>query len=336
MVLRALATATEIMVHRTVGAEAWGDGVLRPEWRPTLAEDRAARTLAISELCALIPAAIVEQKDAVALIQKTHWTLAAYGFDESLEALVSAHRGAAEPRAPRGFGASGAPSEAAPERSGRARHRPRSCELTGKPRLFHIRSDERKEGCMITKKTKLTARQQDEILTKLQARFAKNMKRHQGVEWAKVQAKLEKNVDALWSLQAMEETDGEPDVVGYDKKADEYIFCDCSAQSPKARRSICYDREALDSRKEHKPKDSAMDMADAMGVKMLREEQYRDLQKLGEFDTTTSSWVQTPPSIRKLGGALFCDRRFDTVFVYHNGAESYYGARGFRGALRVG
>jgi len=189
---------------------------------------------------------------------------------------------------------------------------------------------------MITKRKKLTARQQDALLTKLQARFAKNMKRHPGVEWAKVQAKLEKNVDALWSLKEMEETDGEPDVIGYNKKADEYIFCDCFAQSPKARRSICYDREALDSRKEHKPKDSAMDMADAMGVKMLREEQYRDLQKLGEFDTTTSSWVQTPPSIRKLGGALFCDRRFDTVFVYHNGAESYYGARGFRFALRVG
>lgn len=185
------------------------------------------------------------------------------------------------------------------------------------------------------KNSKLLPKQQEQLLDTLKARFTKNMQRHKGVDWAKVQAKLEKSPEALWSLHAMEETGGEPDVVGYDKKKDEYLFVDCSAQSPKDRRSICYDREALNSRKEHKPKNSAMDMAEELGVEMLTEEQYRELQKVGEFDTTTSSWVQTPPAIRKLGGALFCDRRYDTVFVYHNGAESYYSARGFRGALRV-
>jgi hypothetical protein len=161
------------------------------------------------------------------------------------------------------------------------------------------------------------------------------MNRHKGLEWALLQAKLEANADKLWSLSEMERTGGEPDVVGYDKKTGEYIFYDCSAESPKDRRSLCYDREALDSRKENKPKDNAMDMAAAMRVEVLTEEQYRELQKLGNFDTKTSSWVKTPPDIRKLGGAIFCDRRYNTVFVYHNGAESYYAARGFRGSLRV-
>lgn len=160
------------------------------------------------------------------------------------------------------------------------------------------------------------------------------MPRHGKLEWSKVQARLEANAAKLWSLHEMEKTGGEPDVVGHDKKSGEYIFFDCSAESPK-RRSICYDRKALDSRKEHKPKNSAVDMADAMGVELLTEEQYRDLQKLGEFDLKTSSWVLTPPGIRKLGGAIFCDRRYDTVFTYHNGAESYYAARGFRGSLKV-
>jgi hypothetical protein len=169
----------------------------------------------------------------------------------------------------------------------------------------------------------------------LKARFEKNMNRHQGLEWAKVQARLEANAEKLWSLSEMERTGGEPDVVGHDKKTGEYIFCDCSAESPKDRRSLCYDREALDSRKENKPKDNAIDMAAAMGVELLTEEQYRELQKLGNFDAKTSSWVKTPSNIRKLGGALFCDRRFNTVFLYHNGAESYYAARGFRGSLRV-
>ena len=161
------------------------------------------------------------------------------------------------------------------------------------------------------------------------------MNRHKGLDWAKVQAKLEANPDKLWSLSEMESTGGEPDVVGHDKKTGEFVFYDCSAESPKGRRSVCYDREALESRKEHKPKDSAIDMATAMGIELLTEEQYRELQKLGEFDAKTSSWVQTPAEIRKLGGALFCDRRYDTVFLYHNGAESYYGARGFRGSLKV-
>jgi len=181
----------------------------------------------------------------------------------------------------------------------------------------------------------LSQKQGEKLLTALKARFEKNMSRHKGLEWAKVQAKLEANAEKLWSLNEMERTGGEPDVVGHDQKTGEYIFCDCSAESPKGRRSICYDREALDSRKENKPKDSAIDMAAAMGIELLTEEQYRELQKLGEFDTKTSSWVETPSDIRKLGGALFCDRRYDTVFVYHNGAESYYAARGFRGSLRV-
>ncbi|MDZ7289964.1 MAG: DUF4256 domain-containing protein [candidate division KSB1 bacterium] len=181
----------------------------------------------------------------------------------------------------------------------------------------------------------LQPKQREEFLGALQARFEKNMNRHQGLEWAKVRARLEANPEKLWSLHEMERTGGEPDVVGYDKNTGEYIFYDCSAESPKGRRSVCYDREALESRKEHKPKDSAMGMAAAMGIEILTEEQYRELQKLGEFDTKTSSWVQTPSDIRKLGGALFCDRRYGHVFVYHNGAESYYAARGFRGSLRV-
>jgi len=184
-------------------------------------------------------------------------------------------------------------------------------------------------------KKKLTPEEYQDLLRALKARFEKNMNRHKGLEWAKIQAKLEASAGRLWSLIEMERTGGEPDVVGHDKKTGEYIFYDCSAESPKGRRSICYDPEALASRKEHKPADSAIGMAAAMGVELLTEEQYRDLQKLGDFDTKTSSWVKTPSNIRKLGGALFCDRRYDTVFVYHNGAESYYAARGFRGALRV-
>jgi len=184
-------------------------------------------------------------------------------------------------------------------------------------------------------KRELSSEQRQELLRALKARFEKNMNLHQGLEWSKVQTKLEANAEKLWSLHEMERTGGEPDVVGHDKKTGEYIFCDCSAESPKGRRSICYDGEALESRKENKPADSAMDMALAMGIELLTEEQYRELQKLGDFDTKTSSWVKTPSAIRKLGGALFCDRRFDTVFVYHNGAESYYAARAFRGSLRV-
>jgi hypothetical protein len=181
----------------------------------------------------------------------------------------------------------------------------------------------------------MEVKQRKELLETLKARFEKNTNRHEGLEWAKVQAKLEANPEKLWSLNEMERTGGEPDVVGYDKEAGEYVFYDCSAESPKGRRSICYDREALESRKEHKPEDTAMDMASAMGIEILTEEQYRELQKLGDFDTKTSSWVKTPSEIRKLGGALFCDRRYDHVFVYHNGAESYYAARGFRGSLRL-
>lgn len=181
----------------------------------------------------------------------------------------------------------------------------------------------------------MKAKQRDELLTTLKARFEHNMKRHKNLEWAKVQAALEAHPAKLWSLHEMERTGGEPDVVGYDKKKAEFIFYDCSAESPKGRRSICYDREALESRKEHKPGNNAIDMAAAMGIELLTEEQYRELQKLGEFDTKTSSWVKTPAEIRKLGGAIFCDRRYDTVFVYHNGAESYYAARGFRGSVRV-
>jgi hypothetical protein len=186
----------------------------------------------------------------------------------------------------------------------------------------------------MSKKT-LSPEQREKLLRSLKGRFEKNMNRHKGLEWAKVEAKLKAHVDSLWSLNEMERTGGEPDVVGHDKKTGEYIFYDCSAESPKGRRSLCYDREALESRKEHKPKNNAIDMAAAMGIELLTEEQHRELQQLGTFDLTTSSWVQTPAHIRKLGGALFCDRRFDTVFVYHNGAESYYAARGFRGSLRV-
>ncbi len=188
---------------------------------------------------------------------------------------------------------------------------------------------------MSNSKAKLSPAQREELLKTLKARFEKNSNRHKGLDWEKVQAKLQANPDKLRSLHEMEATGGEPDVVGLDKKSGEYIFYDCSAESPKDRRSFCYDREALDSRKEHKPKNSAVDVAAAMGVELLTEDQYRELQKFGEFDTKTSSWVKTPSNVRKLGGALFCDRRFDTVFVYHNGAESYYAARGFRGALRV-
>lgn len=184
-------------------------------------------------------------------------------------------------------------------------------------------------------KEKLTSEQRKELFKILKARFEKNMKRHKGLEWTKVQAKLESNTNKLWSLNEMEITGGEPDVIGYDKKTDEYIFCDCSAESPKGRRSICYDRKALETRKEHKPKNNAIDMATIMGIELLTEEQYRELQQLGEFDTKTSSWIKTPAEIRKLGGAIFCDRRYDTVFLYHNGAESYYAARGFRGLLKI-
>jgi uncharacterized protein DUF4256 len=181
----------------------------------------------------------------------------------------------------------------------------------------------------------LSKKQCEELLSTLQARFEENMNRHRGLEWAKVQAKLEANAEKLWSLHEMERTGGEPDVVRHDKTTSEYIYYDCSPESPKDRRSLCYDREALDSRKENKPKGNALAMAAAMGIELLTEEQYRELQKLGSFDTKTSSWVKTPSAIRKLGGALFCDRRFDTVFLYHNGAESYYAARGFRGWLGV-
>ena len=184
-------------------------------------------------------------------------------------------------------------------------------------------------------KKELLPKEREELLKILKARFEKNMDRHKGLAWAEVQAKLEANAKKLWSLSEMERTGGEPDVVGHDKKTGEYIFYDCAAESPKDRRSLCYDREALDSRKENKPKNNAMDMAAAIGIELLTEEQYRELQKLGEFDTKTSSWVSTPSNVRKLGGALFCDRRFNTVFTYHNGAESYYAARGFRGWLRV-
>jgi hypothetical protein len=181
----------------------------------------------------------------------------------------------------------------------------------------------------------LTPEQVEELLKTLKPRFEKNLNRHKGIEWAKVEAKLEANPGKLWSLNEMERTGGEPDVVGYDKQTGEYIFYDCSAESPSGRRSLCYDREALESRKQHKPKGSAIDMAAAMGIEILTEEEYRELQKLGQFDLKTSSWVKTPPDIRKLGGAIFCDRRYNTVFRYHNGAESYYAARGFRGSLRV-
>ncbi|MGO8696219.1 MAG: DUF4256 domain-containing protein [Limisphaerales bacterium] len=182
---------------------------------------------------------------------------------------------------------------------------------------------------------KLEPKQLEKLLGALKTRFEKNINRHKGLEWTKAQARLEANPEKLWSLSEMERTGGEPDVVGRDKETGEYIFFDCSAESPKGRTSLCYDREALDSRKEHKPKNCATDMAAAIGIELLTEEQYHELQRLGEFDTKSSSWVKTPPEMRKLGGALFGDRRFGRVFFYHNGAESYYGGRGFRGSLRV-
>ncbi len=191
------------------------------------------------------------------------------------------------------------------------------------------------KGAITMANATLSKKQWEEVFKTLKTRFEKHRNRHPGLEWAKIQAKLEANTEKLRSLNEMERTGGEPDVVGQDKKTGEYLFFDCSAESPKGRRSLCYDREALDSRKENKPKDNAAEMAAAIGIELLTEEQYRELQKLGEFDAKTSSWVKTPSNVRELGGALFCDRRFDTVFLYHNGAESYYAARGFRGALRV-
>ena len=182
---------------------------------------------------------------------------------------------------------------------------------------------------------KLAQKEAEELIRILKSRFEKNMNRHSGLQWSEIQAKLERSAEKLWSLNEMETTGGEPDIVGQDKKTGEYIFYDCSSETPKGRRSFCYDREALQSRKEHKPSNSAIDLASDMAIELLSEEQYRELQTLGNFDTKTSSWVQTPDKIRKLGGALFCDRRYDTVFVYHNGAESYYAARGFRGRLKV-
>ena len=182
---------------------------------------------------------------------------------------------------------------------------------------------------------KLSAEQRKDLLALLEARFEKNRKRHEDIDWGKVHARLAKDAGKLWSLQEMERTGGEPDVIGRDEKTSEILFVDCAAESPKGRRSVCYDAAALAARKEHKPADSAMNMAKTMGIELLSEQEYRRLQQLGEFDTKTSSWVTTPARIRKLGGALFCDRRYDTVFLYHNGAESYYAARGFRGVLRV-
>ena len=188
---------------------------------------------------------------------------------------------------------------------------------------------------MNNNRKELSLQQQEELLSVLKARFEKNKNRHQGLKWTDVQAKLEANPDKLWSLDEMEITGGEPDVVDYDANTDEFIFYDCAAESPKGRRSVCYDHEALEARKEHKPANSAVEMAADMGIALLTEEQYRQMQQLGNFDLKTSSWVQTPAEIRKRGGALFCDRRYDTVFLYHNGADSYYAARGFRGSLRV-
>ena len=188
---------------------------------------------------------------------------------------------------------------------------------------------------MKSNKKELSPKQREELISALKARFEKNMNRHKGLEWSKVQTKLEANTEKLWSLSEMESSGGEPDVVGHDKKSGEYIFFDCSAETPKGRVSVCYDREGWESRKEHRPKNTAMDMATAMGIELLTEEQYLELQKFGNFDTKTSSWVKTPPDIRKLGGALYCDRRYNRVFVGHNGAQSYYSARAFRGWLRV-
>jgi hypothetical protein len=184
-------------------------------------------------------------------------------------------------------------------------------------------------------KKEISPKQQEELIAKLKTRFEKNKNRHEGLDWAKIETKIKANPLKMWSLNEMEETGGEPDVVGHDKKTDEYIFYDCSAESPKGRRSFCYDDEALDSRKEHKPKNSALNMAEYMGITILTEEETRELQKLGKFDTKSSSWIKTPADIRKLGGAIFSDFRYNTVFVYHNGAESYYAVRGFRGSLRV-
>ncbi|HEY6802000.1 MAG TPA: DUF4256 domain-containing protein [Pyrinomonadaceae bacterium] len=186
-----------------------------------------------------------------------------------------------------------------------------------------------------SKKAKLSSAQQKELLGTLKTRFEKNMDRHKELDWTRVQERLEADPEKLWSLSEMERTGGEPDVVGYDKKTGEYVFFDCSAESPKGRRSFCYDRAALDSRKEHKPENTALDLSAEIGIEILTEEQYRELQQLGKFDLKTSSWIKTPADVRKLGGALFCDRRYDTVFLYHNGAESYYAARGFRGSLKV-
>jgi len=188
---------------------------------------------------------------------------------------------------------------------------------------------------MRNQKNTLSPKQRNEVLCTLKARFDETMNRHQGIDWKQIQARLDSNTEKLWSLSEMERTGGEPDVVGYDTETGEYIFFDCSTESPKGRRSVCYDQEALVSRKSNKPENSAIGMADAMGIEILTEEQYRKLQELGRFDLKTSTWVKTPDSIRKLGGAIFCDRRYDTVFVYHNGAESYYASRGFRGSLRV-
>jgi hypothetical protein len=193
----------------------------------------------------------------------------------------------------------------------------------------------RKAKAEMQRATDMKAKQREELLKALKTRFEKNMNRHKGLEWAAVQARLQTNAERLWSLNEMERTGGEPDVVGYDKKTGEYIFYDCSAESPKGRRSVCYDREGLESRKEHKPKNNAIDMAAAMGIEILTEEQYRELQKIGDFDAKTSSWLTTPSEIRKLGGAIFADFRYGNVFVYHNGAQSYYAGRAFRGSLRV-
>ena len=187
----------------------------------------------------------------------------------------------------------------------------------------------------IKNQRELSLKQRDDLLNTLKARFDKNMRRHEGVKWADVQAKLEANEDKLWSIHEMEATGGEPDVVGYDHNENEYVFCDCSAESPEGRRNVCYDRAALDSRKKFKPQNNAIDMAAAMGMEILTVDQYRELQKKGTYDTKTSSWVKTPDNIRKLGGALFCDRRYDTVFVYHNGADSYFSVRGFRGSISI-
>jgi hypothetical protein len=208
---------------------------------------------------------------------------------------------------------------------GGTRHQQQSISMRRYKSMNNINSNEKE----------LSPEQHVELLRALKDRFGKNMNRHKGLEWAKVQAKLEVNTEKLWSLNEMEITGGEPDVVSHDEKTGEYVFCDCSVESPKGRRSLCYDREGLESRKEHKPENNVVDMAAAMGIELLTEEQYRELQKYGKFDTTTSSWVKTPSDIRKLGGALFADRRYNTVFVYHNSAPSYYAARGFRGSLRV-